>query len=73
MQLKLFVTTNFLKSRISEQSKDNLQTYTVTAYAIPSMTKDFIDYESCVCLAGIRELFNYSHSKSEVGYVENNM
>lgn len=74
MQLKLFVTTNFFKSRISEQSKDNLQTYPVTAYAFLSMKKGFIDDESCVCWADITELFfNYSNTKSEVGYAENNM
>lgn len=50
-----------------------MQTHTVTAYAIPSLKKDFIDDENCVYLAGIRELFfNYSNSKSDVEYAENN-
>lgn len=80
MQLKLFITTILLKSRIRDLFKDNLQTYTVTAYAFPSMKKDFMVDETYVCLVVIREpLFSYLilsiscllHRESEMVYAEN--
>lgn len=71
MQLKLFITTIFLKSRIRDLFKDNLQTYTVTAYAFPSMKKDFMVDETYVCLVVIREpLFSYLVLSIHVCYTE---